>query len=109
MGLSLLWAPPVCGFLGVYAIHAATRVESFLRSHTHSPAGRLARIIALGFDVLLGGMLGQILAIALDHLETFIQPFGWIGFYLLDHSQDNSQWGAEFVRNIGVKAIFYFI
>ena len=62
---SLLWTPVFCGFLGLYTVHLTTRVESFLRTHTHSVAGRSAAAIAIGSDIFLGGFLGQALAFAL--------------------------------------------
>lgn len=59
------WTPIVCGFLGVYGVRLATKVESFIREHIHTSAGRSAQMLAFGSDVVLGGFMGQALAVAL--------------------------------------------
>lgn len=63
-GLSL-WTPVFCGLLGIYAVHLAAQVESYIQEHLHTGAGRSVRVLALGSDLLLGGLMGQALAIAL--------------------------------------------
>jgi len=41
------------------------KIESFVRMHTGSTAGRSARIVAVAGDVVLGGLAGQLLATAI--------------------------------------------
>jgi hypothetical protein len=64
-GLSPLWTPLATGLLGLYSVHLSMWAESFFRNHMHTRAGRSARIAAVASDVLLGGVLGQALAVVL--------------------------------------------
>jgi hypothetical protein len=64
--LSLLLFPVLCGITGTYLMYLAGHVESFVRTRTVSPAGRAQVMVALFADLVVGGLLGQLMAIVLD-------------------------------------------
>jgi hypothetical protein len=102
-GLSPIWTPIVTGALSVYAVHLTMQAESFFRSHMFTRAGRSARVIAIAADILLGGVLGQALAVAMGHDSAVL--FGGGAATLVAYNYFGTRFfGGDWVDDI-VKAL----
>lgn len=64
--LPLLAFPMMTGLAGTYLMYLAGHVESFARTRTASASGRAQVVVAVIADLVIGGSLGQLMAVVLD-------------------------------------------